>query len=67
MNYVGSTHRNDQKQYAAGYSDGGVIITLHVLCIHLANIVQFINKSFFFTFRLEGVGGWSVLEERHYV
>ena len=47
-------------------ADGSVIITL--LCIHLTNIVQFINKSLcFFTFRLEGVGGWSVLEERHYV
>ena len=47
------------------HSDGRVIITL--LCTHLTNIVQFIIKRFFFTFRLEGVCGWSGLEERHYV
>ena len=44
MNYVGRTHRHDQKQYAAAHSDGRVIII--VLCIHLTNIVQIIIKSF---------------------
>ena len=59
--------RHDQtEQYAAVHSDGRVIITL--LCTHLTNIVQFIIQSLcFFTFRLERVGGWSGLEERHYV
>ena len=31
MNYVGHTHRHNQKQYAAAHPDGMVIITL-ILC-----------------------------------
>ena len=53
------------EQYAAAHSDDRVLITL--VCTHLTNIVQFIIKRFFVTFRLEGAGGWSGLEKRHYV